>query len=623
METRPRGDDSDDEFKDVPFDPGTGEHSVPRKIVRRSTAKFQYSADIFALQKMYAVLPLGQQVQQPPSQEGEGRIILKNPKAIQQEAIDVLLECIKAGQSRYLDCVTLLVNYNSEFEEDEKKLLKQKESNEKEQQIVERQRSRNIFATAVALLILAKEIIKHYEIRQANVREFHTWFIDHLNQRSKATREDLKQTVIEYTSSHPEQQYIEYQELLKPLRIFWPETLDNMEGSFFKINKIDEMAELLKRIDEHIKLFKDAQERANRDYCDTLENEIRIPYKEAEDAFNQRKRVYRDQLIDSVLATKQGVKKAGIPIRYRNELDKDKLKRMAGSVDTTYQDQEGCNLTLLALLYENTKIYTFLKNNRGVRCDIKDKRGRNASLYSDLTQQDLQIRTSAKQKIQEVDYWASDELLRKIRLALISYMESWEQRDIERESRYRHLGQYNIFSLLIQLLHLERDFQARKHESGQYLALIDRALNGEVFNVYGEMKKILQSSDRGALNQSELHKRMKQFLKQIVKKEEYENLINPSDILKEQLQETEVRMEEKMKEQERRSEEKMRQLEEKFKKMMKDKEKESSEDQEKSSKDKKKSNAQSGPGLFEGYQDKPGKKEEEPDCHSDNQQKHG
>src|SRR3990167_35346 len=534
--------------------------------------EFHYTSDLSALEEMYIQLSgrlnLSESLQQKEVslQETIPQAFPNTRKEIQQYAIDVLLEGIKAGDSKYFDLVKLLVNYDSEFAVEEQAVFNLVKINNSHQ-LQEQQRSILAFTIAQKLVIIAKEIIEGYKEEQTSedADEFKTYFLNKFQTRSASMTRNLEEEISKYLVSK-QNKHVESLAVIGLIRKFWPETRDHLEESFFNIQHVNDIPKFLQSIDNKINSYAELIPRARAIYVHYIDH---ATYKIKKAELVEKKNAYRDNLINRISATKNKIDMVGLPIKYRKQLTKEHLKTMAGSIETDYEDEEGRNLTLLAIWYQNKDIYLFFKNRREINCQIKDHIGRYASLYEEATlHRDPQTVNSARQMIKTIDDSSSlYELLIDMRIKLLRYMESWEIRDKEYESR-RHLWKYNIRLFFLNLFKIEEDFRERKKESKLYLEITDEALKGKPLNFYDDMKKILRNSNRGAINGSKLHNMIEKFLNQINKNIDYHKLVDPSDILRkenellrEEMREREKRIKEEMKEQEKRFEERIAQLE--------------------------------------------------------------
>ena len=211
--------------------------------------------------------------------------------------------------------------------------------------------------------------------------------------------------------------------------------------------------------------------------------------------------------------------------------NKNKLKSMAGIIETNYQDEHDRNLTMLAICLHNIDIYYFLKNTRGISCEVPDKYGCSAVLYEQArVPKDPKIIADARKRINETkDYAEAGELLSTIQKELVQYRERWATRKILHKKN-KELEHNRLLKSLMEFFNIEKYFQSRDQESDKYLQKTQLALKTP-FHYYKEMKEILSQSNWGPLRGSRLHSTIEKYLGIINNNEKYEILIDPTILL--------------------------------------------------------------------------------------------
>ena len=216
--------------------------------------------------------------------------------------------------------------------------------------------------------------------------------------------------------------------------------------------------------------------------------------------------------------------KAGIPNPY-TPLTEKQLIALGGSVAHDAIDPNtGSHIYLLALLYRNTKVCSFLKLQESVlHLEGKNFKDITAAMYEQADFSTIYRYTTpselvnvAREKVMSRD--AAGELLRKFDSDLRIYKEEWMIRNAQIKKReISESFSDKTYDALINLFHMKRSFECRGTEVEFYIELVEKALNDPFTSeLYNKASQALKTSPNTSyLLNSELPSQVKSLLKEI------------------------------------------------------------------------------------------------------------
>ena len=216
--------------------------------------------------------------------------------------------------------------------------------------------------------------------------------------------------------------------------------------------------------------------------------------------------------------------KAGIPNPY-TPLTEKQLIALGGSVAHDAIDPNtGSYIYLLALLYRNTKVCSFLKLQESVlHLEGKNFKDITAAMYEQADFSTIYRYTTpselvnvAREKVMSRD--AAGELLRKFDSDLRTYKEIWMIKHAQIKARESSENFHeNAYDALVNLFNMKRSFECRGTEVEFYIGLVEKALNDPFTSeLYNKASQALKASPNTSyLLNSELPSQVKSLLKEI------------------------------------------------------------------------------------------------------------
>ena len=233
-------------------------------------------------------------------------------------------------------------------------------------------------------------------------------------------------------------------------------------------------------------------------------------------------------LVFNIMQDQSNISCAGLPIekRYCENLDAKRLMKMARSIDCNASDPIlGDSLALLALKNGNKKIYSFLEFHEDLKKSNANVKGLDVVALSNVKREYDNIKENVRnnetfdayllrRSPKCVDKTAL--LLESSERYLRSYLEKWRSDRAELEM-YQQRGR--IASVVVSFKELltsaEQCHKQRGKEAQAYLSIVQKALHGETAGFCSKIQAVLNASDRGFLNGSELHDAMIQLINTI------------------------------------------------------------------------------------------------------------
>ena len=344
---------------------------------------------------------------------------------------------------------------------------------------------------------------------------------------------------------------------LAELHRYMPTTVEEIAGSIFDVKGQNSTEVLLKNIDALMIRSSKIEDGAQIAYAMQ-----RMSYEEGMQNLSDRKRADRTHTAKLLMEDRlNGVAGHEIPSQYRpltehqttvlnqsathranagipsehTPLTENQLIALGGSVPYEAIDPKtGSHLYLLALLYRNTKVCSFLKLQDSVlHLEKKNFKEITAAMYE---QADLfttyryttpsALVSAAREKVMSRDQ--EGELLRKFDSDLRTYKEIWMIKHAQIKARESSESfQDNAYDTLINLFNMKRSFECRGTEVEFYIRLIEDALNDPFSSeLYNKASTALKTSqNKFILLNNEVNYQVKSLLKEIKSDEEkYINL---------------------------------------------------------------------------------------------------
>lgn len=450
-------------------------------------------------------------------------------------AQQLLTDALKMGDDRFYDLAGLLLDENPIFAEQQSQL-------------------NSLFSGSQALLLPCK-LHSAILVGMQSILENSLQLINSLTENvnpmdfyklliSRCTQTEENEIRLEFHNHvgmylHDLQEREEIRErCLRALQPYLPKNIKNTQQSYFAISADFPIEFLRKKIEHDIQTYKKARNNAHEKYARLAQES---GSQELENRLSIAKRTRRQTLTNKILAIKDYEKEAGLPYAYKDRFTLKQLLALASlvSYDTILDQETGTNVALMALEYNNCKIYKdffsthkhLAKTTHCNRFNISAEFHEKALFWENVAEKEEAM---ALIKQRDIKGWA----LRPIEKQLHQYLQAWHKKNQRLyQDRSDKTFMEKIIVGLMEFFYNKMLFVKRPHEAEGVLRLIHDALSEDIpIPFYELLKRRYDESNHGRIKGSYLYVIVHNCLTFIRTNEtDLRILINPSPELTEQV----------------------------------------------------------------------------------------